>query len=312
MNRSTTITITIAALAATALVGVASGAAASTAPVDSVPPPDSASTSTAGSLPERIVSLSPAATEVLFAIGAGDQVVAVDSYSNFPETAPITELSAYEPNIEAIADYDPDVIVVDGTNPELISTLTELGIAVHEAPAPADLDGLYSEIERLGDATGHADEATRLVEDMQSEIDEILARAPELDAPLTIYHELDTTLFTITSNTFIGQLYALAGLENIADGLDSALSSDYVQLSAEYLIDADPDLVFLANTKCCGENADTFGARPGFSSLAAVRHGDVVLLDDDIASRPGPRVVELFATIVDAVTVAAEEELDAA
>ncbi|WP_116995304.1 ABC transporter substrate-binding protein [Desertimonas flava] len=304
MNRS----IKIATLVVATLGFAAPHAAASSPPSDSGTPDDTA----AATPPERIVSLSPAATEVLFAIGAGDQVVAVDNYSNFPATAPITELSAFEPNIEAIADYEPDLVVVDATNPELITTLTELGIEVHEAPAPADLDGLYAEIEQLGDATGHRDESDVLVADMRTEIDEILTRVPETDEPLTFYHELDVMLYTVSSNTFIGQLYALAGLENVADAADSSLSSDYPQLSAEFLIDADPDLVFLANTKCCGENAETFGARSGFEAMAAVRNGNVVLLDDDIASRPGPRVVELFATIVDAVVVAVDEELAAA
>lgn len=298
MNRS----ITVATIAVVATLGTAVTGSASTAPPDSG----------VGDVPERIVSLSPAATEVLFAIGAGEQVVAVDNLSNYPESAPITELSAYDPNIEAIADYDPDLVVVDGTNPELDATLVDLGIEVHQAPAPADLDELYEEIARLGEATGHTDGADGLVADMQRDITALLEKVPELDEPLTFYHELDTMLYTVTSDTFIGQLYALVGLENIADGVDGALSTSYPQLSAEFLIDADPDLVFLANSKCCGENLDTFGARPGFSAISAVRNGDVVPLDDDIASRPGPRVVELLATIIDAVEKAAPDEAAAA
>jgi iron complex transport system substrate-binding protein len=286
---------TLAAVAAGITLATSAGGA-----VASTPP---------GPAPERIVSLSPAATEVLFAINAGDQVVAVDSFSNYPEEAPLTELSAYEPNIEAIADYDPDLVVVDGTNPDLVAGLETLGIAVHVSPAPADLDGLYAGIEAFGAATGTTAGAAGLVEQMQAEIDAILARVPATDAPLTFYHELDSTLYSITSSTFIGQLYALAGLENIADAADpEGTSAGYPQLSAEYLLEADPDLVFLADTKCCAETAETFAARPGFIALRAVRNGDVVLLDDDIASRWGPRVVVLLDVIVTAVEEAVAEE----
>lgn len=284
---------------------IAATLAAGTAAAASSPPSSDPAIDRA---PERIVSLSPASTEVLFAIGADDQVVAVDSLSNYPETAPITDLSAYEPNIEAIAGYDPDLVVVDGTNPDLIDGLTTLGIEVHVSPAPADLDELYAEIDALGHATDNAQSATALVEQVKSEIDEILARVPATDEPLTFYHELDNTLYSITSQTFIGQLYALAGLENIADAADpDGTNGGYPQLAAEYLLEADPDLVFLADTKCCGETAATFAERPGFSALSAVQSGNIVLLDDNIASRWGPRVVELLDVIVEAVTDADAE-----
>ena len=294
----------------TTLAAVAAGIALATSAGDAVA---STPPGPIGPTPERIVSLSPAATEVLFALGAGDQVVAVDSLSNYPEEAPLTELSAYEPNLEAIADYDPDLVVADGTNPDLVAGLETLGIAVHVSPAPADLDELYAGIEALGAATGTATGAAGLVEQMQAEIDAILARVPAIEPPLTFYHELDSTLYSITSSTFIGQLYTLAGLENIADAADpEGTSAGYPQLSAEYLLEADPDLVFLADTKCCAETAETFAARPGFGALRAVRNGDVVLLDDDIASRWGPRVVVLLDIIVTAVEEAPATEDTAA
>lgn len=294
----------------TTLAAVAAGIALATSAGDAVA---STPPGPIGPTPERIVSLSPAATEVLFALGAGDQVVAVDSLSNYPEEAPLTELSAYEPNLEAIADYDPDLVVADGTNPDLVAGLETLGIAVHVSPAPADLDELYAGIEALGEATGTAAGAAGLVEQMQAEIDAILARVPATEPPLTFYHELDSTLYSITSSTFIGQLYTLAGLENIADAADpEGTSAGYPQLSAEYLLEADPDLVFLADTKCCAETAETFAARPGFGALRAVRNGDVVLLDDDIASRWGPRVVVLLDIIVTAVEEALATEDTAA
>jgi iron complex transport system substrate-binding protein len=255
--------------------------------------------------PERIVSLSPSATEMLFAVGAGDQVVAVDSFSTYPAEAPVTDLSAYEPNLEAISTYEPDLVVVDGTNPDLVAGLEQLAIAVFEAPAPATLDELYVQMADLGAAAGHGDEAVALAEEMEADIAAVLAEVPERSEPLTYYHELDDLLYSITSDTFLGQLYALAGLENVADAADpDGASGGYPQLSAEHLVAADPDLVFLADTKCCGQTVETFAARPGFSGLHAVAAGQVVLLDDDVASRWGPRIVDLLEQIVEAVVAA--------
>jgi iron complex transport system substrate-binding protein len=261
-----------------------------------------------GPAPQRIVSLSPTATEMLFAVGAGDQVVAVDSFSTFPAEAPITDLSAFEPNLEAISEHDPDLVVVDATDPELIAGLETVGIEVFEAPAPADLEGTYDQIVELGEAAGHGDGAEALVEDMRTEIEALVASVPERAEPLTYYHELDNLLYTVTSGTFIGQLYEMVGLENVADAADAdGQSGGYPQLSTEYLVEADPDLVFLADVKCCSQDATTFAARPGFGALSAVAEEHVFLLDDDIASRWGPRVVDLLDDIVTALeTVPAE------
>ena len=254
----------------------------------------------AGDMPEKIVSLSPTATEMLFAIEAGDQVVAVDDFSNYPAEAPTTDLSGYTPNVEAIAGYEPDLVVLSGDTDDVVAQLEALDIDTLILPAALTLDDMYAQIEQLGAATGHIAEAAEVVLDTKTRIEEAAARAPKTDTPLTYYHELDNTLYSVTSSTFIGELYALAGLENVADPADSA-SSGYPQLSAEFLVEADPDVVFLADTKCCGETAATFGARPGFDVLSAVKNGGVVELDDDIASRWGPRTADLLETIVDAL-----------
>jgi iron complex transport system substrate-binding protein len=259
------------------------------------------STTVADDAPERIVSMSATATEMLFAIGAGDQVVAADAQSNHPEDAPTTDLSAYEPNVEAITTYDPDLVVLSDPG-ELEAGLEQVGIEVLVAPAAATLEDTYDQLLELGDVTGHGDEATEVVEDMQADIEALVADLPERDDVLTYYHELDDTLYTVTSDTFIGELYTLAGLENVADPADAGgQAGGYPQLSAEYLVDADPDIVFLADTKCCQQDLDTFGARPGFGGMTAVATGQVVPLDDDIASRWGPRVVDFLAAIIEAV-----------
>jgi iron complex transport system substrate-binding protein len=256
--------------------------------------------------PERIVSLSATATEMLFAIDAGEQVVAVDDTSNYPPSAPITDLSAYEPNVEAIAAYDPDLVVISDDIESLSASLETLDIPVLIEPAAADLGDTYDQIEDLGAATGHPSEARRLVGSMTADIEQVvLGPLSSTDAP-TYYYELDPTFFTATSGTFIGELYSMLGLRNIADPADKD-GSGYPQLSAEYIVKADPDLIFLADTKCCGESAETVGERPGWDRISAVRTGSVVELDDDIASRWGPRVVNLLE-----IADAAVQELEAA
>jgi iron complex transport system substrate-binding protein len=245
--------------------------------------------------PERIVSMSPTATEMLFAIGAGPQVVAVDSNSNYPKEAPTTDLSAYQPNLEAIAGYKPDLVVYSDDPGELAAGLGKLGIPALAEPAAARLDDTYAQIDQLGRATGHPADAARLTATMRAEIAKIVA-AGRPERPLTYYHELDKNLYTATSRTFIGQLYGLLGMENIADAADKD-KSGYPQLSAEYVVKADPDMIFLADTKCCGQSARTVAARDGWDQLKAVKSEGVVELDDDIASRWGPRVVDFLKTI---------------
>jgi len=251
--------------------------------------------------PSRVVSLSPTATEMLFAVGAGDQVVAVDEDSNYPPGAPTTSLSGLQPNVEAIVTFQPDLVVISGDVGNLVKSLRAVGVPVLIEPAANTLADTYAQIDQLGMATGHAAEAVRVVSRMRSDIAALVASAPTFPAPLTYYHELDQTFYTVTSKTFIGQIYSLVGLRNIADRAQGA-TSGYPQLSAEYIVNSDPDLIFLADTKCCGQSATTVARRPGWNQIAAVRTGHVVLLDDDVASRWGPRVVDFLRTVVHAMS----------
>lgn len=253
--------------------------------------------------PQRIVSLAPALTETIYGVGAGDQVVAVDDMSNFPEDAPVTELSGYEPNVEAIGGYEPDLVIASGDPGDLVSGLELIGVPTLILPAVDDLEGVYAQIEVVGDATGHSDEADDLVDEMKSRIKELEAEVPEGD-PVTYFHELDDMLYTVTSETFIGQLYTMAGFSNIADEADPD-GTGYPQLSAEFLIQEDPQAIFLADTKCCGQDAAAVAGRPGWENLQAVTGGHVFELDDDIASRWGPRVVDFVETLVEARTTVA-------
>jgi iron complex transport system substrate-binding protein len=251
--------------------------------------------------PGRIVSLSPTSTEMLFAIGAGDQVVAVDENSDYPAEAPVTDLSGYEPNIESIAGYEPDLVVASDDLGDVVDSLEPLDIPLILQPAAETLEDSYAEIEQLGMATGNSAEAAEVVASMESEIETIVESVPEFSEPPTYYHELDDTYFTATSETFIGTVYGLLGLRNIADRADEE-GSGYPQLSGEYIIQADPDLIFLSDTKCCGQSLETVSERPGWDRLTAVRTGAVVELDDDVASRWGPRVVDFLRAAAAAVS----------
>jgi iron complex transport system substrate-binding protein len=246
--------------------------------------------------PHRIVSLSPTVTEDLFAIGAGKQVVAVDQDSNYPRRAPRTTLSGYTPNVEAIANYHPDLVLISYNPGNFASQLRQLGIKVVNIAAAKDLPQAYREILRLGRLTGHIAGAKAVVHSMQTKLKAIIATVPRARRHLRVYHELEQDYYSATSTTFIGSIYKLFGFRNIADGADTT-GTGYPQLSAEYIIQQNPQIIVLADTKCCQQTAATVAARPGWSTIAAVRHDRVVGVDDDVASRWGPRIVQ-FARAV--------------
>jgi iron complex transport system substrate-binding protein len=257
-------------------------------------------------LPERIVSLSASNTETLFAVGAGDQVVAVDEQSDHPADAPKTDLSGLTPNVEAISGYDPDLVVVSNDVDNLVRSMAAVDVPVLVVPAASTLDDVYAGFELIGKATGHADEAADLAKRTRDGLDKLVADTKKPAEPLTYYHELDTTLYSATSKTFIGQIYSLFGLTNIADPADVD-TGGYPQLTNEAILAANPDLIFLADVQCCGQNPDTVATRPGWDTLQAVKNGNVVPLDDDLASRWGPRIVDLAKSIAAAVTKAGEQ-----
>ncbi|WP_374229814.1 ABC transporter substrate-binding protein [Rhodococcus sp. F64268] len=280
-----------AGIAALALV-IAGCGSGDDAASDSAPPAESGT-------PQAIVSLSPTTTEMLYAVGAGDQVVAVDDQSDHPEGVPVTDLSGYNPNVEAILGYDPDLVVATDDNGDLVAGLENAGVEVLMLPAAVTIDDTYAQLEQVGAATGHVGDAAELVAQMQTEIDEIVASVPEREAPLRYYHELDNTYYSVTDDTYIGQIYSMLGLTSIATGGDG-----YPQLSSEFIVEQNPDLIFLADSQCCGVTPETVGERAGWAELTAVRDGQVHVLDEDIASRWGPRIVDLvreLAAIVVAV-----------
>jgi iron complex transport system substrate-binding protein len=278
------------------------GSAAPTAPVEPAFPvtvEGSDGPVTIADRPVRIVSLSASATESLFALGAGDQVVAVDDQSNYPAAAPRTKLSGYTPNLEAIAGYRPDLVVAAFDPGELVHGLRRLDIPVLLQSAPPNLEEAYAQIEALGVATGNEAKADAVVASMRSRIAKIAASVAS-SGPVRVYHELGPDYFSATSKTFIGSIYGLLGLKNIADGVKGQ-APDYPQLSAEYIVDADPQLIVLSDVKCCGQTPEKVANRPGWSGITAVRAGNVLPVDDDIASRWGPRTVSFVELVAEAV-----------
>ena len=247
--------------------------------------------------PERIVSLSATATEMLFAVGAGDQVVAVDSFSSYPPEAPTTDLSGFQPNIEAVAAYEPDLVLISFDPGGLVDGLKALGADVIVYSAAATLDDAYDQMEAIGAATGHSDEAVEATADIERSIEEITSSLDLPSEPFTYFLELDPTYYSVTSDTFIGQVFALAGLESIADAADGVGS--YPQLSEEYILDQNPDFIIL--TDCCGGSLEVVAARPGWSELDAVQGERVLVFSADVTSRWGPRMVEMLETVSEAV-----------
>ena len=315
MNRTSWI---LAAVTAALLAGCSS--AASSSPTSNPAPSSPASSSAAPSFPVtltaangpvkikakpgRIVSLAPTATEDLYAVGAGPQVVAVDDDSDYPASAPLTKLSGLPPNLEAIAKYNPALVIASQNSNGLVSGLGKLGVPVLIEPAAATLTDAYDQIVQIGQATGHAAQAVRTVAAMKSEIAADVKQAGPAHKDLTYYWELsDNPYYSVASSTFIGQIVGLFGLKDIADAANKASDGGYPELSEEYIVTAKPAIIFLADNEPAdgGQSPAIVAARPGWSATPAVKDNEIIALNDDIASRWGPRLPQLVAQIAQAV-----------
>ncbi len=252
------------------------------------------------SAPQSIVSLSPSSTELLFAMGAGDQVVAVDAFSNYPAEAPVTDLSGWDPNVEAVLGYEPDLVVIANDANDLVAGLTAVDIPVYVHAAPADIESGYAGVADLGVATGQIDGAADVVATMRTEMEAALAAAP--DADVRIYHELDETYFSASSAGFIGSVYAAMGTTNIADEADPD-GTGFPQLTEEYIVEADPEVMII--TDQVTYTPDDVAARPGWGEITAVADGNVVVVNADIASRWGPRLPEFVTAVAEALSESA-------
>jgi len=291
-----TTSLALIALAVVALTGCAKQAASPKADAykPATPSPafpatitdDASRTVTVKSAPKRIVSLAPANTEALFALGLGDKVVGVTSYDDYPaEVTKIAKVGDFAgPNVEAVAAANPDLIVATtGVQADVITKLEQLGATV-VAFDPQSLDGLYMDLQELGQITGTSNKAEALVVDMKAQVSEIEAAVADSE-PSTAFIEIgQNPLFTAGSGTLIDELVKVGGGKNVAT------AAGYVPYSAEELVKADPD-VYLA-TKGTMSDPSALKKRAGFGDLSAVKNDRVVVLDDNLVTRPGPRIVE--------------------
>ena len=255
--------------------------------------------------PVRIVSLAPTATEDLYAVGAGPQVVAVDQNSDYPPGVPVTKLSGLTPNLEAIARYRPDLVISYQNANGLVAGLGKLGIPVLIEPAAATLADAYAQIDQIGQASGHLTQARRVVATMKAQIAGYVRQAGPSHPGLTYYWELTANPFySVTSSTFIGQIVGLFGLKSIADAADKASDGGYPGAvrgvhrqgpAADHLPGRQPGRGRRPDPGRRGQ------ARPGWPAIPAVQDHEVIGLNDDIASRWGPRLPQLVAEIAQAV-----------
>jgi iron complex transport system substrate-binding protein len=258
---------------------------------------------TAAAAPKRIVSLSPTATETLFRIGAGKQVIAVDDQSDYPKSAPRTSLSGFTPNVEAIVAYKPDLVVISYSPKDFAGALAKAHVRVLDQEPANTFKDAYAQIVQLGRVTGHLQEANSLVARMKAKIARLVKGAPK--RALSVYDELSPDYYSATSASIIGQVLRLFGLKNIADAAPGSASVGAVQLSAEYIVSQSPDLIVLADTRCCGQSRSKVSQRPGWGTIAAVRKGAIAVIDDSIASRWGPRLVNFVNAVASALKTTA-------
>jgi iron complex transport system substrate-binding protein len=244
------------------------------------------------SRPDRVLSLSASATQMLYAIGAGAQVVGVDKYSTYPADAPRTKFTGYEPSAEDYLYLGPDLVVLAFSTGTLIKQLQLLHIPALLLPPATGFAEVYGQLAELATATGHPAGARQVQSSLEADFSADVRSADHAGQGDSYYVEVDPTLYTATSKTFIGAEFSLFGMDNIADAAGHGVG--YPQISAEYLVKQNPDYVFLADTVCCQQNAMSFAKRPGFSELRAVRLHHVIGVNDSVASQWGPHTIETF------------------
>lgn len=250
------------------------------------------------SRPERILCLSPSATQMLYEIGAGSQVVGVDKYSTWPANAPRTKFSGDETSAEDYLYLNPDLVILAYPSGTIVQQLKTLHIPVLLLPAAATIANVDSQLAELGTATGNEAGAKNVESSFKADITAAVAGAKGNGRGATYYIELDpTSYYTATSGTFIGAEFSLFGMRDIADAASHG-GAQYPQISPEYILKENPAYIFLADTVCCGVDATNFAHRPGFSVLQAVRLHHVVGVNDSVASEWGPHTMEAFVNLL--------------
>ncbi len=273
--------------------GDSSGPAATSPAVTAAPPfpvtlkDGGGSEVTLTTAPKRIVALAPSFVEVVFALGAGNTIVAVDQNADFPpEAAPLPKLSGFQPSVEAITAHQPDLVLITFDPGGLQDALRGLHIPVLLLPSPESLQGMYDQFDTLGRAIGRRQEANSLITVIKKGLETMQSRLANVTQEPRVYHEVDNTYFSVGPGSFINDLYVLVKAQNLAARAGQA----FPQLSAVAIIAANPEVVILADEDA-GESPESVAARPGWSNISAVKQGRVHTIDADIISRPGPRIL---------------------
>lgn len=245
--------------------------------------------------PRRIVSISPSMTEMLFAIGAGSQLVGRDDFSVYPEEAAnIPSIGSLWEGLptEAILALEPDLVVAAQIiSEEHVQALRDLGIQVYWQSNPTDFEGLYANLREIAQLTGHVDEAEKLIENLESRVAQVDAKMAGVTNTPSVFYEVDATdpsnPWSAGSGTFIDYLIRRAGGTNIA----ASISGDYPQLSVEKLIELNPQVILLSDA-VYGVTPESVAGRAGWQALAAVQNGRIYPIDPNVMSLPGPRLVD--------------------
>ena len=249
---------------------------------------------------QRIVSMAPSNTEILFAIGAGGQVVGRDEFSDFPTQAssiPSIGGGFGDYNNEAIVNLQPDLVIAAEINtPEQVKALEDVGVTVFYLANPTSLDGLYSNLTTVAQLTGHETEAAKLVDSLKARVSAVAEKISQVSEHPRVFYELDATdpnaPYTAAGGTFIDTLIGMAGGENIAHDMDG----QYVQVSGEELLIRNPVIILLGDA-AYGITPQMVIARPGWEAIDAVKNQKIFEFDDDLVSLPGPRLVDGLETL---------------
>ncbi|MFP3855032.1 MAG: ABC transporter substrate-binding protein, partial [Anaerolineales bacterium] len=251
------------------------------------------------SIPERIVSMSPSNTEILFAIGAGDKIVGRDDFSDYPEEAleiPSIGSTYDELNTEAIVELEPDLVLAAGiTPPEHVETLESVGLNVYVLGNPTDFEGLFENLRTAGQLTGHEEEAEALVADMQARFDDIVGKMEDVE-PVSVFYEVDgtdpTSPWTTGSGTFQDLAIDLAGGENVFSDIEG-----WGQVNLEEIVVRDPSVIVFADGPFVPTTVESLKERAGWGGISAVQNDQVYGMDTDLLDLPGPRLVEGLETM---------------
>ena len=245
---------------------------------------------------QRVVSLAPANTEILFAVGAGAQMVGRDETSDFPAAAlALPTIGGYSGfSLESIVALHPDLVLAQGggfNSPELVASLEELGLTVFSLPNPTTLEGMFNNLETVAALTGHVNDVPTLLASLRARVSAVDEKILPLSYAPTVYYELDATEpskpYTAGPGTFVDLLISRAGGVNIG----SALEGQWAQISLEQLVVANPAMIILGDA-AYGETPEKVSQRPGWGTLTAIQTGQVFPIDDNLVSRPGPRLVD--------------------